>query len=67
MLAEFRADGCANDVRGGNVGPGLSLQDGDLERQRNQRIPEFTTNYTIPANCPFDAVVIVVGEREATG
>ena len=45
------------------LGQGLSLQDGDLERQRNQRIPTFTTNYTIPANCPFDAVVIVVSER----
>jgi hypothetical protein len=67
MLAEFGVGGRADDVRGGNVGPGVSLQDGDLERQRNQRIPEFTTNYTIPANCPFNAVVIVVGEREATG
>jgi hypothetical protein len=67
MLAEFGVGGRADDVRGENVGPGVSLQDGDLERQRNQRIPEFTTNYTIPANCPFNAVVIVVGEREATG
>ena len=45
MLAEFGVGGCANDVRGGNVGPGLNLQDGDLERPRNQRIPTFTTNY----------------------
>src|SRR5215813_5485249 len=56
-LAEFGVGGRANKCRGGNVPPGLGLQDGDLERQRNERIPTFTTNYTIPANCPFDAVV----------
>ena len=57
MLAEFAVGGFAKRWGAEGSGRGPGLRHGRSQHQRNTRLPEFTTNYTISANCPYDAAV----------